>query len=88
MANDRKLVPIKDELPEDTDYLYCSQCKSHVPCRRIPTGGWEVECPGCSGECVICACHLRRFCFGSRDQFPPFEPERKIWPLRRNNPSH
>ena len=45
--------------------------------RRIPlngaSGGWEVDCPGCHGECLRCGCYLKRFCFGGRDQFPPFE---------------
>jgi hypothetical protein len=53
------------------DYLWCPNCRVHVPCARVPSGGWEVQCPGCAGECGICDCHLRRFCFGSRDQFPP-----------------
>ncbi len=60
-------------LKSDTDYLFCPVCKAHVPCRRIPSGGWQVECPGCAGECASCACHLAKFCFGSREQFPPFE---------------
>ncbi len=66
------------------DYLFCSICKEHVPCRRIPSGGWEVQCDGCVGECVRCACHLKRFCFGSRDEFPPFnaDPEKILWPIR------
>jgi len=60
-------------LKSDTDYLYCPVCKAHVPCRRIPSGGWQVECPGCAGECVGCSCHLVTYCFGSREQFPPFD---------------
>ncbi|MHB8420052.1 MAG: hypothetical protein ACYDCL_18410 [Myxococcales bacterium] len=60
-------------LKSDTDYLYCPVCKAHVACRRIPSGGWQVQCPGCAGECSGCLCHLVKFCFGSRDQFPPFE---------------
>lgn len=62
-----------EELEENTDYLYCPVCRAHVPCRRIPGGGWEVQCPGCAGECGFCSCHLQRFCFGSREQFPPFD---------------
>lgn len=71
-----KLAPFKkfreDMLEDDTDYLFCPVCRTHVPCRRLATGGWEVMCPGCAGECGFCGCHLRRFCFGSREQFPPF----------------
>lgn len=55
------------------DYLYCPVCKVHVPARRVPSGGWEVACPGCDGECALCHCYLKRFCFGSRELFPPFE---------------
>lgn len=55
----------------DCDYLWCPACRIHVPCFRVPSGGWEVRCQGCAGECVICDCHLKRFCFGNRDQFPP-----------------
>lgn len=62
----------RETLEDDTDYLFCPVCRTHVPCRRVPSGGWEVECAGCVGECAFCDCHLRRFCFGSREQFPPF----------------
>lgn len=67
----------KFQFEEDTDYLFCSVCRIHVPCRRIGSGGWEVLCPGCTGECAFCQCHLKRFCFGSRDQFPPNPPVRR-----------
>lgn len=63
--------PSERALQENTDYLYCPVCNTHVACRRVPTGGWEVECQDCVGECVGCSCYLKRFCFGSRDQFPP-----------------
>ena len=62
---------IPKEMQPNTDYLYCKVCRIHVPCRRIPSGGWEVQCLGCAGECLLCKCYLRKFCFGSRDQFPP-----------------
>lgn len=60
-------------MTQNTDYLYCDVCRIHVPCQRVPSGGWEVHCPGCSGECAFCNCYLKRFCFGSREQFPPFQ---------------
>ena len=63
----------KAQLERNQDYLWCPICQIHVPCRRIPTGGWEVDCPGCQGECMRCGCYLKRFCFGGRDQFPPFD---------------
>ncbi len=83
-AND----PVNDKLEADTDYLFCPVCKTHVPCRRVPSGGWEVQCSGCTGECAMCSCWLQRFCFGSRDQFPPLKPgsEGRVWPLKPNNP--
>ncbi len=62
------------QLMRNQDYLWCPICQIHVPCKRIPSGGWEVDCPGCQGECMRCKCYLKRFCFGGRDQFPPFEP--------------
>jgi rubrerythrin len=62
-------------LEEATDYLFCPVCKIHVSCRRVESGGWEVDCPGCAGECGVCKCYLQRFCFGSREQFPPFDPD-------------
>jgi hypothetical protein len=64
----------KAQLTRNQDYLWCPICQIHVPCRRIPSGGWEVDCPGCRGECMRCGCYLKRFCFGGRDQFPPFDP--------------
>lgn len=64
-------------LETDTDYLYCAVCKIHVACRRIPSGGWEVQCPGCAGECAFCECHLKQYCFGNREQFPPFDSPTK-----------
>ncbi len=60
-------------LDEDTDYLFCPECRVHVPCRRLEAGGWEVQCPGCVGECIQCTCYLKQFCFGSRQEFPPFQ---------------
>ena len=61
------------QLVRDRDYLWCPICKIHVACTRVPSGGWEVHCPGCQGECLGCGCYLKRFCFGGRDQFPPFQ---------------
>lgn len=68
------LKPQPDPASMETgvDYLFCPVCKSHVPCVRVESGGWEVLCPGCTGECGLCKCYLQRFCFGSREQFPPF----------------
>lgn len=66
------IPPALQTLDQGVDYLYCPVCKSHVPCVRVETGGWEVQCPGCAGECGLCQCYLKRFCFGSREQFPPF----------------
>lgn len=66
-------------LEKETDYLYCPVCKTHIACRRVQSGGWEVECPGCSGECGFCKCYMQRFCFGSREQFPPFDPDEEMF---------
>ena len=71
--------PIK--LEQDVDYLFCPECKIHVACRRLEAGGWEVQCPGCVGECGLCKCYLKRFCFGTREQFPPFDPADNVIPL-------
>ena len=65
--------PAGANLDEDVDYLFCPVCRVHVPCLRLESGGWEVQCKGCIGECGRCKCYLHRFCFGSREQFPPFE---------------
>jgi rubrerythrin len=80
----RVVGQVKDGVPfeEETDYLYCPVCKIHVSCRRVESGGWEVECPGCAGECGLCKCYLQQFCFGSREQFPPFKPDDE-WLRRR-----
>ncbi len=61
-----------ENLQENVDYLYCPVCEKHIPCIRTDTGYWEVTCPGCSGECGMCKCYLARFCFGRREEFPPF----------------
>jgi rubrerythrin len=74
--------PGNHALEEETDYLYCPVCKVHIPCHRVPSGGWEVECPGCAGECGFCDCYMQRFCFGSRDRFPPFDSDREPFRLR------
>ncbi len=58
---------------KNTDYLYCPICRVHVPCQRVDSGGWEVDCAGCQGECAFCDCYLKRFCFGNRELFPPFD---------------
>lgn len=58
-------------LKHDVDYLYCPVCKTHIACIRTDVG-WEVCCPGCIGECAMCKCYLSRFCFGRREEFPPF----------------
>ncbi len=68
-----KPQPDPAALEAGLDYLFCPVCKTHVPCVRVETGGWEVLCPGCTGECGMCKCFLQRFCFGSREQFPPFQ---------------
>lgn len=73
MSSDQPMTPLAD----DTDYLYCPACKIHVACTRIEAGGWEVNCPGCVGECGLCKCYLRSYCFGSREEFPPFPPGRR-----------
>ncbi len=39
----------KARLIRNQDYLWCPVCQIHVPCTRIPSGGWEVACPGCRG---------------------------------------
>jgi rubrerythrin len=67
-----KPEPSPISMQEGVDYLFCPVCKIHVPCLRMETGGWEVQCPGCVGECGYCKCYLQRFCFGGREQFPPF----------------
>lgn len=70
------MMPEETEaLKPDVDYLFCEVCRIHVPCRRIQSGGWEVQCPGCAGECLLCKCYLNRFCIGTRGEFPPFDPD-------------
>lgn len=53
-----------DELKQKTDYFYCDECKTHVPCIRLEPGVWEVRCSRCVGECSLCGCHLSNYCFG------------------------
>ena len=62
-------------LDPGVDYLFCPECKEHVPCVRTDVG-WEVQCPRCIGECGYCGCPLREACIGvsqdtSRAQIPP-----------------
>ena len=52
------------ELRQNVDYIYCEECKKHVPCVRLEPGVWEVQCPRCVGECALCGCHLAGYCFG------------------------
>ena len=53
-----------EELKQNVDYIYCEECKHHVPCIRVEPGVWEVQCPRCVGECALCGCHLAGYCFG------------------------
>lgn len=55
---------VPDELKQNVDYFFCDECKKHVPCIRIEPGVWEVQCPECVGECMLCGCHLSGYCFG------------------------
>ncbi len=68
--------PQDKRFQEDTDYLFCPVCRIHVPCRPLESGGWEVLCENCIGECAFCQCSLKRFCFGNREEFPPFRLEK------------
>ena len=52
------------ELQHNVDYIYCEECRKHVPCMRLEPGVWEVQCPRCVGECALCGCHLAGYCFG------------------------
>lgn len=50
-------------LQSKVDYLYCDECKKHVPSTRVAPGVWKVECPQCIGECLLCECALAGYCF-------------------------
>ena len=62
-------------LKRDVDYLFCPSCQKHVPCLRTELGWFEVQCPQCLGECGICKCPLREFCFGVNVGAGPIPPE-------------
>lgn len=68
--------PHNKQFQEGTDYLFCAVCRVHVACRRLESGGWEVQCENCIGECAFCQCSMKSFCFGSREEFPPFPQEK------------
>lgn len=63
------------DLAPGVDYLWCKVCQVHVECIRTASGWWEVQCPQCVGECSLCRCHLREFCFGVREGTPPLKPD-------------
>lgn len=80
MNEKKERTSLIENLQENVDYLYCPICEKHIPCIRTDTGYWEVTCPGCKGECGMCKCYLARYCFGRREEFPPFpfgEPDTK-----------
>ncbi len=52
------------QLQQEVDYIYCVECKEHVPCIPLEPGVWEVQCHRCVGECAMCRCHLATYCFG------------------------
>ncbi len=54
----------ENDLQPNVDYIYCDRCKIHVRCIPLEPGVWQIECPGCVGECSMCSCHLASHCFG------------------------
>lgn len=51
--------------------IYCEECGKDIPVEVIDDGTFLVYCPKCTGECVICDCHLVRECLsdGSKVEF-------------------
>ena len=68
---DKEIAALFENLSPNVDYLFCPVCEKHIPCTRNDTGYWEVNCPGCVGECNMCKCYLAKYCFGRREEFPP-----------------
>jgi hypothetical protein len=42
---------------------YCEACKEYVPIEWLPGGTVLIHCPRCTGECLVCNCHLAEKCF-------------------------
>ncbi len=69
MVDENEWDDEKPYLPAGTmqpgvDYIYCRECRKHVPCVRLESGVWEVQCPRCVGECGLCSCHSTGVCVG------------------------
>ncbi len=74
MVNEIEWDDEKPHLPSSAmqpgvDYIYCRECRKHVPCVRLEQGVWEVQCPRCVGECGLCSCRSTGVCVG-KDNVP------------------
>ena len=43
--------------------IFCEVCKQDIKVEETEEGTLIVHCPNCSGECMICDCHLVKTCF-------------------------
>ncbi len=56
------------ELQQGLDYLFCRECLQHVPCIRLGSGTWAVQCSRCAGECGLCSCGASGQCQGEHGE--------------------
>jgi hypothetical protein len=55
-------------MPDRPDTIYCEECKSNIPIVRTEEGTTIICCPKCSGECIVCDCHLAQSCFSKEEK--------------------
>lgn len=43
--------------------IFCEVCKKDIEVEETEDGTLIVHCPSCTGECMVCDCHLVKTCF-------------------------
>jgi hypothetical protein len=50
-------------MPNPVRTMYCEECRTNVPVEECEDGTVIIRCPKCTGECMLCDCHLAANCF-------------------------
>lgn len=48
--------------------IYCDECNHEIPVEELEDGTILIHCPKCTGECLVCDCHLVSKCFSDSDK--------------------
>ena len=56
--------------------IFCEECGKDIQIERTPEGVLVVLCPNCSGECMVCDCHLVKTCFSDEEKLLVRHPDK------------